>query len=208
MKRCLEEVNRHDEETRHERIEYAEKLLQRLKTGPKQLESAYKLSNILGEQEKQRHERVKQKQLKWQKDLIEGQNLIEQAVEWIEQQKEHIRNYRKRCAQYKGILQNDIKEREQQKHKTNQWLSEIEEKEAQTNAKQMHKVLEKEQKNVTDRRVDRQNADYLSKYNIQQRRQRNVSIRILINLLFFLYWVIKKRYFAVVFPAIFFHKPF
>lgn len=63
MKRCLEEVKRHDEETRRERIEYAEKLLQRLKTGPKQLESAYKLSNILGEQEKQRHDRIRQKQL-------------------------------------------------------------------------------------------------------------------------------------------------
>lgn len=184
MKRCLEEVKRHDEETRRERIEYAEKLLQRLKTGPKQLESAYKLSNILNEQEKQRHERARQKQLEWQKDLIEGQNRIEQAVEWIEQQKEHMRNYRKRCAQYKGMLQNDIKEREQRKQNVNQRLNEIEEKEAQKNAKQMQEVLEKEQKNATDRRVDRQNADYLSKYNIQQRRQRNVLIQVSINLCF------------------------
>lgn len=51
VKRCLEDVKRHDEETRRERIQYAEKLLQHLKAGPKQLESAYKLSTILGEKE-------------------------------------------------------------------------------------------------------------------------------------------------------------
>lgn len=56
-------MKRHDEETRRERIQYAEKLLQRLKAGPKQLESAYKLSTILDEQEHQRRERAKQKQL-------------------------------------------------------------------------------------------------------------------------------------------------
>lgn len=63
VRRCLEEVKQHDEETRRERIEYAEKLLQRLKAGPKQLESAYKLSHILSEQERQRCERHKQKEL-------------------------------------------------------------------------------------------------------------------------------------------------
>lgn len=57
-------MKRHDEETRRERIEYAEKLLQHLKSGPKQLESAYKLAQILREQEQQRNERNEQKQLK------------------------------------------------------------------------------------------------------------------------------------------------
>lgn len=63
VKRCLEEVRKHDEETRRERIEYAERLLQRLKAGPKQLESAFKLSHILSEQEQQRHERCERKQM-------------------------------------------------------------------------------------------------------------------------------------------------
>ncbi|XP_031627709.1 trichohyalin-like [Contarinia nasturtii] len=156
VRRCLEAVKRHDEETRRERIEYAEKLLQRLKAGPKQLESAYKLSLILNEQEQQRR-----------------QQLIEQAVEWIENQKEHIRNYRKRCAQYKESLQNDIKEREKMKHNANQRLAQLEEKELQTNTKQTQEVLEKEHKNVTDRRLDRQNADYLSQYNLKQRRHKD-----------------------------------
>lgn len=99
--------------------------------------------------------------------------MIEQAVEWVENQKDHIRNYRKRCAQYKGMLKNDIKEKEKQRTETSQRLADLEEKEVQKNAKQMHKVLEKEQKIATDRRIDRQNADFLSKYNIQQRRQSN-----------------------------------
>lgn len=56
-------MNRLDEETRRERIEYAERMLQRLKTGPKQLESAYKLSNILSLQAEQRQIRAEQKKL-------------------------------------------------------------------------------------------------------------------------------------------------
>lgn len=71
------------------------------------------------------------------------------------------------------MLQNDIKEREKQKTETNQRLAELEEKEVEKNSKQLHGILEKEQKNATDRRIDRQNADFLSKYNIQQRRQSN-----------------------------------
>lgn len=98
--------------------------------------------------------------------------MIQQAIEWVEQQKDHIRNYRKRCAQYKNILQNDIKERENQKRTTNQRLAKVEEQESITNTKQTQNVLDKEQKFATDRRIDRQKADYLSKYNMQQRRQR------------------------------------
>lgn len=52
-----------DEETRRERIEYAERMLQRLKTGPRQLESAYKLSNILNLQAEQRQTKAEQKKL-------------------------------------------------------------------------------------------------------------------------------------------------
>lgn len=151
--------------------------MQRLKAGPKQLESAYKLSTILDEQEHQRRERAKQKQLEWQKDSIEGQKLIEQATEWIEQQKNYIRNYRRRCAEYKNLLQNDIKERENHKHLIDQQYTEMEVKELETNLKQMQEVLDKERKITSDRRMDRKNADYLSKYNLQQRRQRNVKIK-------------------------------
>lgn len=103
--------------------------------------------------------------------MVEGQQIIEQAVAWIENQKDHIRNYRKRCAEYKQMLLNDIKEKQKQQHEENQRLAKLEEVEVKTNTKQMQEVLEKEQKNEIDRRVDRQNADYLSKHNIQQRRQ-------------------------------------
>lgn len=52
----------------------------------------------------------------------------------------------------------------------------MEEKELKTNTKQMLNVLDKEQKNATEQRLDRQNADFLSKHNIQQRRQSKVLI--------------------------------
>lgn len=175
VRRCLEEVKRNDDETRRKRIEYAEKWLQRLKAGPKQLESAYKLGQIFREQEQQRRERLKRKELECQRDLIEGQQLMQQAVKWIENRKEQIRNYEKRCAQYKEMLKNDIKEREEKKLETKQQLAELEEKRLQKNTKQMQKVLKKEQKNANERRTDRQNADFLSKHNMQQRRQSNVA---------------------------------
>lgn len=57
----------------------------------------------------------------------------------------------------------------------NQQLNQMEEKELKTNMKQMQVVLDKEHKITTDRRMDRQKADYLSKYNMQQRRQRNAN---------------------------------
>lgn len=53
----------------------------------------------------------------------------------------------------------------------------MEVKELETNLKQMQEVLDKERKITSDRRMDRKNADYLSKYNLQQRRQRNVNIK-------------------------------
>lgn len=73
-------------------------------------------------------------------------------------------------------MQNDIKERENHKHQIDQQFAEMEVKELETNFKQMQEVLDKERKITTDRRMDRKNADYLSKYNIQQRRQRNVLL--------------------------------
>lgn len=104
-------------------------------------------------------------------DFIEGQQLIEQAVIWIENQKEQIRNYRKRCAQYRESLRNDIEVREKMKLETNRRLAEMEEMALQTNIKQTQEVLDKEQKMANDRQHDRQQADYLSKYNMQRRRQ-------------------------------------
>lgn len=56
-------MKQHDEQYRRERIEYAERLLERLKSGPQRLTSAYKLSRILSEQEAQRHERQRADQI-------------------------------------------------------------------------------------------------------------------------------------------------
>lgn len=63
VEKCLDGVQKHDEEYRRDRIEYAERLLERLKSGPQRLTSAFKLSRILSEQEAQRHERQHADQL-------------------------------------------------------------------------------------------------------------------------------------------------
>lgn len=106
--------------------------------------------------------------------MIEGQKLIEQATEWIENQKQHIRDYRKRCAEYKTMLESDMKEREIRKHAINQRATELEGKELKTNRDQTEKILSKEEQNVNERRLDRQRADSLSMQNVLQKRQSNV----------------------------------
>lgn len=103
--------------------------------------------------------------------MIEGQKLIEQATEWIENQKQHIRDYRRRCAEYKNGLDSDIKEREAQKHAINQRTAELEVTESKTNRDQMQNILNREQQNVIDRRLDRQKADTVSMQNVQQKHQ-------------------------------------
>lgn len=70
----------------------------------------------------------------------------------------------------------DIKERENQKRMINHRMTENEAKELQVNMQQTKEVLNKEQKLVTDRRMDRQRADYLSKCNQQQQRQRKLPL--------------------------------
>lgn len=108
--------------------------------------------------------------------MIEGQQLIEQATEWIENQKQHIRDYRKRCAEYKTMLENDIKERVTRKHTINQRATELEKRELKTNRDQTEKILSKEQQHINERRLDRQKADLLSMQNVLQKRQSNVYI--------------------------------
>lgn len=63
VERSLSEGKKLDEETRRQRIERAEQMLQRLKEGPQQLESAYRLSNFLTSQKQQRQDRCEQKKL-------------------------------------------------------------------------------------------------------------------------------------------------
>lgn len=51
----------------------------------------------------------------------------------------------------------------------NRCLTELEKIEIEKNSKQMEKVLKKEAENETDRKLDRQKADFLSKYNQNQK---------------------------------------
>lgn len=182
-------MKKHDDENRRERILYAENLLKRLKAGPKQLESAYMLSNILHEQRLQREEKLRQQAIERQNRLFEGRKLIEQAARWIDDQKEQIRNYHGRCAEYKKILQHDIEEKEKNKQKLMRRLLDLEKVECEANLKQMQEVYEKEQKLSMDRKMARKKADSVAKSNAIQKLQSILfsfffTYNILIDLLF------------------------
>lgn len=162
-------MNRLDEETRRERIEYAERMLQRLKTGPKQLESAYKLSNILSLQAEQRQVRAEQKKLEWQKRQDEDKQFLKQSIQWIEDQKHQIINIRKRSNEFNELSRKDAENQREQRKDLKQIRTEIEKMEIEKKTKQMENVLKNESEIETERKLNRQNADYLSMFNQQEK---------------------------------------
>lgn len=175
VEHCFRELKKHDEEDRRARIAYAESLLKRLKAGPQQLESAYMLSKILHEQQKQREEKRRQQETERLMRLFEGRKLIEQAARWIDDQKEQMRKYYGRCAEYKKILQLDIDEKERSKRELTRKLLELEKHECEANTKQMQEVIEKEQKLLLEQRRDRQKADSVAKSNVYQKLQSKLN---------------------------------
>lgn len=107
--------------------------------------------------------------------MIEGQQITQQAIQWIENQQEQMHNRRKHSFEYKQLLQNVITEKQKQKQEINKKLAELEKMEMEENLKQMHEVLSKEHKNDSQRRINRQKADNLSKFNSQQKRESKSS---------------------------------
>lgn len=91
----------------------------------------------------------------------------------MKNQQEQIRNYRRRCSEYNALIRNDIKEKEQKKQQIDRKLEDLEKCEMEKNLKQMQAVLKKETENETERKLDRQKADFLSKLNQQQMHNRN-----------------------------------
>lgn len=107
--------------------------------------------------------------------MIEGQQITQQAIQWIQNQQEQMHNRRKHGFEYKRLLQNAIGEKKKQKQEINKKQAELEKMEMEENMKQMQEVLSKEHKNESQRRINRQKADNISKFNCQQKRESKSS---------------------------------
>lgn len=157
VERCYRELKELDEKTRKEQIAYAEQLLKRLQPGPKQLESAYELSKILHEQQLQREAKRERERVERERARHEGEMIRMQAQQWIDDQVEQMRKYRKQCADYKQNVRHDIEARTKARSSAAQKLMEMEQKERDANEHQMNKQLTKERQTSQQRREQYRN---------------------------------------------------
>lgn len=144
VERCFRELKELDKRTRQEQIAYAEQLLKRLQPGPKQLECANALSEILYEQQMQREAKRERERVERKQSVREGNMIRMQAQQWIEDQVEQMRKYRERCAEYKRVIRHDIDARTKERLGASQKLFELEQMERDANEQQMQNQLRKE----------------------------------------------------------------
>lgn len=152
VEHSIRELKDLDEKTRKEEIAYAEQLVKRLQPGPKQLECAYALSNILHEQHLQREAKRNRERIDREQSLRDGKMIRMQAQQWIDDQIDQMGKYRERCADYKRNICHDINERAKERLHLSQKLTELEQLERDANEQQTHKQLEKEREMSQQRR--------------------------------------------------------
>jgi hypothetical protein len=98
-----------DEQKRREFIERAENVIQKEKSGPRNLESAAKLCEVLQVRELQKEFTQEQKKLADERKRKEDENDILQANKWLNQYAERQVNERQRFNMYKKELYDGIK---------------------------------------------------------------------------------------------------
>lgn len=90
-------------------------------------------------------------------------------MQWIEDQKQQIVNNRKRSNEYNELSRRDAEKQREQRNDLKQIRAELEKMEIEKSAKQMENVLKKETEIETGRKLNRQNADFLSMLNQQEK---------------------------------------
>lgn len=90
-------------------------------------------------------------------------------MQWIEDQKQQIINNRKQSNQFNELSRKDAEKQREQRQNLKGIRTEMEKMEIEKNAKQMENVLKKETEIETERKLNRQNADFLSMFNQQEK---------------------------------------
>lgn len=104
-----------DESKRQEIIQKAEKLIQKSKIGPKSLESAALLSEVLQERERQVEFRAVQRQAVKKQQMEEARTILNQAKQWVELSSKRHNDDRKRIKEYKEVVREQRDQNETQR---------------------------------------------------------------------------------------------
>lgn len=120
---------------------------------------AYKLSEVIHCQKIQREQRIEKEKLDKFAKLAEGERLIQQAEQWIDDQKEQMRQKRIRAVEYKQKLKNDLNANELRKLEFTKKLTEADKLEMEAVEKQLSQQYEKEKAALETKKEQlRQNA--------------------------------------------------
>lgn len=90
-------------------------------------------------------------------------------MQWIEDQKQQIINNRKRSNEFNELSRRDAENQRGQRNDLKRIRAELERMEIEKSAKQMGNVLKKETELETERKLNRQNANFLSMFNQQEK---------------------------------------
>ena len=134
-----------DEQKRKELIEKAENLIQKEKSGPRNLESAAKLCEVLQVREMQKKFKQEQDKIQAERKRKEDENDILQASQWLNQYAERQIDERKRFNNYKKELFEGIKRDEEKRKENMQMQLEIQKMENSTVDQSYRDRLQKEQ---------------------------------------------------------------
>lgn len=83
------------------------------------------------------------------------------------------------------MLRNEFEQKKQQQDEMNRFLLELEKIEIDKNTKQMQSALEKEHDNETKQKLDRQKADFLSKFNYYHKHKSTLNFNFFKSKIFF-----------------------
>lgn len=104
-----------DESKRQEIIERAEKLIQKNKVGPRSLESAALLSEVLQEREHQLEFRAIQRRKLKKEEMDEARTILNQAKQWVDLTTKKHADDRERIKGYKEVVREQAEDAEKQK---------------------------------------------------------------------------------------------
>lgn len=122
----------------------ARKAMQHLKIGPRNLDSAFILCDVLKTRELQCQMNNDWNTFKKEKRLQEGRETIQQAEQWCQQHRQKILEKRKSTDIYKKELNNYIKEEQQRKANLARKTAEEEQKYRQDAENELKEQLERE----------------------------------------------------------------
>lgn len=127
-----------------EHVNKAQNLIRRLKVGPKQLDRAYVLSEVLRGQEIQRNINAEMEKNRKEKEQAEGKEILKQAEQWLLEQQTTNCDAKKRNDEYKHEIYEYVQEHERSRAEKAKKRSEAERQVREQADKELKQQIEKE----------------------------------------------------------------